>query len=52
MDKVEFEQHRQYWKDNWYDNYRLLDIDFEMYMFMQGMSKEDFDKLNKEDLAS
>ena len=52
MNKVEFEQHRQHWKDDWYDKYRLLDIDFEMYMFMHGMSKEDFDKLNKEDLAS
>lgn len=52
MSKIEFEQHRQHWKDDWHDNYRLLDIDFETYMFMHGMSKEDFDKLNKEDLAS
>ena len=48
MDKTEFERQRQLWKDDWQDNYRLLDIDFEMYMYMQGMSKQQFDKLNKE----
>ena len=27
--KREFEKFRDDWKENWYDYYRLLDIDFE-----------------------
>ena len=47
MDKKTFEQYRLVWKYEWYNHWRLLDIDFEMYMRMNGMSKEEFDKLNK-----
>ena len=51
MDKVtkqEFEKFRETWKEEWYDHWRLLDIDFEAYMMMGGMNKEEYDKLNKE----
>ena len=49
MDKQSFEYHRNVWKYEWYNRWRLLDIDFEAYMRMQGLSKEEFDKLNKEE---
>ncbi len=49
MDKKTFEQYRLVWKYEWYNHWRLLDIDFEAYMRMNGMSKEEFDKLNKEE---
>ena len=48
MDKETFEQHRLVWKYEWYNRWRLLDIDFEMYMLMKGLSKEEFNKLNSE----
>ena len=48
MDKKTFEQCRLVWKYEWYNHWRLLDIDFEAYMRMNGMSKEEFDKLNNE----
>ena len=51
MDKVtkqEFEKFRETWKEEWYDHWRLLDIDFEAYMLMGKMNKEEYDKLNKE----
>ena len=48
MDKKTFEQYRLVWKYEWYNHWRLFDIDFEAYMLMGGMSKEEFDKLNKE----
>jgi len=47
MDKTEFEQYRQKWKDEWFDHWRLLDIDFEMYMLMSGMTHEEFEYLNE-----
>jgi 7-cyano-7-deazaguanine synthase len=47
MDKKTFEQYRVVWKYEWYNHWRLLDIDFEVYMRMKGISKEEFDKLNK-----
>jgi hypothetical protein len=47
MDKDTFEQHRQKWKDEWFDHWRLLDIDFEMYMLMSGMTHEEFEYLNE-----
>ena len=48
MTKLEFEHHRSVWKYEWYNRWRLLDIDFEMYMLMKGLSKEEYDKLNSE----
>lgn len=51
MDKVtkqEFEKFRETWKEEWYDHWRLLDIDFEMYMLMSGMTHEEFEYLNNE----
>ena len=49
MTKQEFEYQRSVWKYEWYNHWRLLDIDFEVYMLMKGMTKEEFDKLNKEE---
>ena len=48
MTQQEFEHHRSVWKYEWYNRWRLLDIDFEMYMLMKGLSKEEYDKLNSE----
>jgi len=48
LDKEQFEQYRELWKLEWYDHWRLLDIDFESYMLMRGLPKEEFDRLNKE----
>ena len=47
MDKKTFEQYRIVWKYEWYNHWRLLDIDFQAYMRMNGMTKEEFNKLNK-----
>jgi hypothetical protein len=49
MDKEQFEQYRELWKLEWYNHWRLLDIDFESYMLMRGLPKEEFDRLNKEE---
>jgi hypothetical protein len=49
MDKETFEEHRENWKSEWFSNWRLLDIDFEMYMLMNGLTKEKFDELNIEE---
>jgi len=48
MDAKTFEEYREVWKAEWYNHWRLLDIDFETYMLMGGMTKEEFDKLNNE----
>jgi len=48
LTKEEFEKFRETWKSEWYDHWRLLDIDFEMYMLMRGLTEEQFKKLNKE----
>ena len=53
MDKVtkqEFEKFRETWKEEWYDHWRLLDIDFEMYMLMRGLTKEQYKTLNNDEL--
>ena len=49
MDKETFEQYRKLWKLEWHNHWRLLDIDFEAYMLMKGLSKEEYGKLNKEE---
>ena len=53
MDKVtkqEFEKFRETWKEEWYEHWRLLDIDFEAFMLMKGLTKEEYKKLNNDEL--
>jgi len=47
MTKEEFEQHRQTWLKEWNDQWRLLDIDFETYMIMKGMSPDEYKAINE-----
>ena len=47
MTQQEFEQHRQTWIKEWSDKWRLLDIDFEMYMLMKGMAPEEYRSMNE-----
>ena len=47
MTQQEFEQHRQTWIKEWADKWRLLDIDFEMYMIMKGMAPEEYRIMNE-----
>jgi hypothetical protein len=44
----EFELKRIEWLKNWSTKYRLLDIDFETFMLMNGITKDMFVKLNEE----
>ena len=48
MTKEEFNQHRQKWIKEWNEKWRLLDIDFEAYMLMNGMSPDEYKKMNEE----
>jgi|TARA_B110000977_G_scaffold183357_1_gene245915 hypothetical protein len=48
--KKEFEAFRKVWLEGFYEHYRLLDIDFEMFMLMKGMTKEEYKYLNDEEL--
>ena len=48
LSKEEFKKYRETWKSEWYDHWRLLDIDFEMYMLMKGLTKQEFKNLNSE----
>ena len=48
--KKEFEEFRKVWLEGFHDHYRLLDIDFEMFMLMKGMTKEEYKYLNNDDL--
>ena len=53
MDKItkqEFEKFREVWKSEWYDHWRLLDIDFKVYMLMRGLTEKQFKKLNNDEL--
>ena len=47
MTQQEFEQHRQMWIREWNDKWRLLDIDFEMYMTMKGMAPDEYKAINE-----
>jgi hypothetical protein len=47
MTQQEFEQHRQTWLREWNDKWRVLDIDFETYMIMKGMSPDEYKKMNE-----
>ena len=48
MEVQEFENKRIGWIKEWNDKYRLLDIDFEMYMLMNGISPDEFRRLNEQ----
>ena len=48
MTNEEFNLHRQKWIKEWADKWRLLDIDFEAYMLMNGMSPDEYKKMNEE----
>ena len=48
LSKQEFEKFRETWKEEWYDHWRLLDIDFEAYMLMKGLTKQEYKNLNSE----
>jgi hypothetical protein len=50
MTLEEFKTHRIEWITEWFEKYRLLDIDFETYMLMKGISPEKYKQLNEEDL--
>jgi len=47
MTQQEFEQHRQTWIKEWSDKWRLLDIDFVMYMTMKGMAPDEYKSMNE-----
>jgi len=47
MTKTEFEEHRLEWLKEWHSNHRLLDIDFETYMVMKGISPDEYKRLNE-----
>lgn len=49
MTQSEFEQHRQTWAKEWADKWRLLDIDFEVYMIMMGITPDEYKSLNEND---
>ena len=49
MTKEEFEQYRQTWAKEWTDKWRLLDIDFEVYMIMKGVTPDEYKRLNELD---
>ena len=48
MTQEEFSQHRLTWLKEWNDKWRVLDIDFEAYMLMKGMSPDEYKKMNEE----
>jgi hypothetical protein len=48
MTLEEFKNKRQEWIKDWFNNYRLLDIDFDTFMLMQGVSPDLYKKLNEE----
>jgi 7-cyano-7-deazaguanine synthase len=47
LSKEEFEKYRETWTSEWYDHWRLLDVDFEAYMLMKGLTKQEYKKINK-----
>ena len=50
LTRKEFEEYREIYVKEFYDYWKLLDIDFETYMTMKGLSKQEYDKLNNEKL--
>jgi lysyl-tRNA synthetase class I len=47
MTKSEFETHRLEWLKEWNDKWRVLDIDFESYMLMMGVTPDEYKRLNE-----
>ena len=47
MTQEEFSQHRLTWLKEWNDKWRVLDIDFESYMLMQGMTPDEYKTMNE-----
>ena len=47
MDKNDFEKHRLEWLGECHSTYRLLDIDFESYMLMKGVTPDEYKRLNE-----
>jgi hypothetical protein len=47
MDKLEFEKNRQVWIKEWADKWKFLDIDFETYMVMKGMTPQEYKTMNE-----
>jgi len=47
MIKSDFEFHRLEWLKEWHSTYRLLDIDFESYMLMKGITPDEYKRLNE-----
>ena len=47
MTQEEFSQHRTTWIKEWNDKWRVLDIDFEAYMLMHGMSPDEYKEMNE-----
>jgi hypothetical protein len=47
MTRKEFEEKRNLWLKEWNEKWRVLDIDFETYMIMNGMTKDEYRKLNE-----
>jgi hypothetical protein len=48
MTQHEFTEHRNTWLKEWADKWRLLDIDFETYMMMKGMTSEEYKAMNED----
>ena len=47
MTQEEFSQHRITWLKEWNEKWRTLDIDFECYMLMKGMSPDEYKAMNE-----
>ena len=47
MTQEEFSQHRLTWLKEWNDKWRVLDIDFESYMLMKGMTPDEYKAMNE-----
>jgi len=47
MTHEEFKQHREQWLREWADKWRHLDIDFEAYMVMKGVTGDEYKRLNE-----
>ena len=41
------QNHRLEWLKDWHSTYRLLDIDFESYMLMKGVTPDEYKHLNE-----
>jgi len=48
MTHEEFKQHREQWVREWATKWRHLDIDFEAYMVMKGVTGDEYKRLNEE----